>query len=60
MFELALRYRFKLHNQHTGNNACNMRLFEATGLGCALLTDAKDDLSEYFEKVKKSLLMIRF
>ena len=26
-----------------------MRLFEATGLGCALLTDSKKDLSEYFD-----------
>jgi len=32
-----------------------MRLFETTGLGCALLTDAKDDLSEYFEVGKEIL-----
>jgi len=26
-----------------------MRLFEATGLGCTLITDHKSDLHEYFE-----------
>jgi len=44
-YKIALNY----HNQHTGDNACNMRLFEATGVGCALLTDYKSDLSDYFE-----------
>ncbi|MEK9772071.1 MAG: glycosyltransferase [Opitutae bacterium] len=57
MFELLASYETALnyHNIHTGNNACNMRLFEATGLGCALLTDAKDDISEYF-KVGEEIL----
>jgi len=57
MFELLASYDTALnyHNLHTGNNACNMRLFETTGLGCALLTDAKDDLSEYFEVGKEIL-----
>jgi hypothetical protein len=44
-YQIALNY----HNKHTGDFACNMRLFEATGLGCALLTDSKKDLSEYFD-----------
>jgi spore maturation protein CgeB len=44
-YQIALNY----HNKHTGNRACNMRLFEATGLGCALITDHKSDLHEYFE-----------
>ena len=44
-YNIALNY----HNLHTGDNACNMRLFEATGVGCALLTDWKSDLTDYFE-----------
>ena len=39
-------------NRHIGaakNNANNMRLFEATGVGTLLLTDAKDNLGELFE-----------
>ncbi len=30
------------------NNAANMRLFEATGTGTCLITDWKDNLSDYF------------
>ena len=44
-YQIALNY----HNKHTGDFACNMRLFEATGLGCTLITDHKSDLHEYFE-----------
>ena len=44
-YQIALNY----HNKHTGDYACNMRLFEATGLGCTLITDHKSDLHEYFE-----------
>ena len=44
-YKIALNY----HNKHTGDFACNMRLFEATGLGCALITDHKSDLHDYFE-----------
>ena len=44
-YQIALNY----HNQHTGDFACNMRLFEATGVGCILVTDAKSDLNEYFD-----------
>ena len=44
-YSIALNY----HNRHTGDYACNMRLFEVTGLGCTLLTDSKKDLSEYFD-----------
>ncbi len=44
-YRIALNY----HNKHTGDFACNMRLFEATGLGCTLITDHKSDLHEYFE-----------
>ena len=45
-YSMALNY----HNHHTGDCACNMRLFEATGVGCALLTDYKTDLSNYFDE----------
>ena len=44
-YRIALNY----HNKHTGDFACNMRLFEATGVGCSLVTDEKSDLNEYFE-----------
>lgn len=40
---------FNYHNKHTGDNACNMRLFESTGVGCCLLTDHKSDISSIFE-----------
>jgi hypothetical protein len=40
---------FNYHNKHTGDNACNMRLFEATGIGCCLLTDHKSDICSIFE-----------
>jgi len=40
---------FNYHNKHTGDNACNMRLFEATGVGCCLLTDHKSDICSIFE-----------
>jgi spore maturation protein CgeB len=40
---------FNYHNKHTGDNACNMRLFEATGVGCCLLTEQKSDICSIFE-----------
>ena len=43
------------HNKHTGDFVCNMRLFEATGLGCALITDHKSDLHEYFDLEREVL-----
>ena len=39
---------FNKHNNHTGDVACNMRMFEATGMGNLLLTDNKSDIAEYF------------
>lgn len=39
-------------NQHiaiSAQSASNMRLFEATGMGACLLTDAKSDLAQSFE-----------
>jgi spore maturation protein CgeB len=35
------------------NNANNMRLFEATGVGALLITDNKDNLGELFEVGKE-------
>ena len=49
-YQIALNY----HNKHTGDFACNMRLFEATGLGCALITDHM--ISEYFEHQAEILI----
>lgn len=40
---------FNFHNKHTGDCSCNMRIFEATGLGCCLLTDHKSNISSLFE-----------
>ena len=40
---------FNNHNRATGDSACNMRLFEATGMGCCLLTDFKSDIENLFE-----------
>ena len=40
---------FNFHNKHTVNHACNMRIFEATGLGNCLLTDHKTDIQSIFE-----------
>lgn len=37
------------HGDRRWNAACNMRLFEATGMGTCLLTDWKDNLPELFE-----------
>jgi spore maturation protein CgeB len=39
---------FNKHGEVAKNNAANMRLFEATGVGSCLLTDWKDNLSQYF------------
>ena len=39
---------FNMHITQTGDHACNMRLFESTGVGCCLLTDYKQDLKELF------------
>lgn len=37
------------HGDHQWNAACNMRMFEATGVGTCLLTDWKENLPELFE-----------
>jgi spore maturation protein CgeB len=50
MFQKQGQYAmtFNKHNNHTGNFACNMRMFEATGIGCLLITDNKSDIRDYF------------
>ena len=41
---------FNRHINVAENNANNMRLYEATGMGSLLLTDKKDNLKELFEE----------
>ncbi|VVE89028.1 CgeB family protein [Pandoraea bronchicola] len=51
MYRALARSRVTV-NRHINvaeNNANNMRLYEATGVGAALLTDKKDNLGELFE-----------
>lgn len=51
MYRALARSRITL-NRHINvaeNNANNMRLYEATGVGALLLTDRKDNLHELFE-----------
>ncbi len=57
MYRALARSRITL-NRHINvaeNNANNMRLFEATGVGSLLLTDRKDNLHELFEIDKEVL-----
>ena len=51
MFNKLSTYQicFNFHNKITGDSACNMRLFESTGMGCCLLTDHKSDIQSIFE-----------
>lgn len=51
MFETLRRARVALniHSDEAGEFACNMRLYEATGMATALLTDTKRNLSEFFD-----------
>lgn len=44
----ASRITLNSHIDAAGDEAGNMRLFEATGVGCCLLTDAKDNLPTLF------------
>jgi hypothetical protein len=44
----ATRMTVNVHVGIAGPYAANMRLFEATGIGTCLLTDAKSDLQEFF------------
>ncbi|MDB5123363.1 MAG: radical protein [Mucilaginibacter sp.] len=50
MYEMFSRNKiiFNIHVDNAGDEAGNMRLFEATGVGACMLTDAKANLSEFF------------
>lgn len=49
MYGVLARSRITLnHHGHTGPFANNLRLFEATGMGALLITDAKDNLGDVF------------
>ncbi|QWD94874.1 glycosyltransferase family 1 protein [Polynucleobacter sp. MG-Unter2-18] len=57
MYRALARSRITM-NRHISaaeNNANNMRLYEATGVGTLLLTDRKDNLGELFEIGKEVL-----
>lgn len=43
------RVAFNAHADVAGAEAANQRLFEATGVGACLLTDAKDNLGDFFQ-----------
>jgi spore maturation protein CgeB len=51
MFELLKRSKIVLnrHGAIAGNYAVNMRMFETTGMGALLITEAKENLAEFFE-----------
>ena len=51
MYEVLARSRITLnhHGPVAGHHANNLRLYEATGMGALLLTDAKSNLPELFE-----------
>ena len=52
MYDILSRSKisFNRHINVAENNANNMRLFEATGMGSLLLTDKKDNLRQLFEE----------
>lgn len=45
----SYKIAFNYHNKHTGDHACNMRIFEASGVGSCVLTDHKSDIQSLFE-----------
>jgi spore maturation protein CgeB len=51
MYEIISQSKITLNNHidDAKNEAANMRLFEATGVGTCLLTDWKENLHELFE-----------
>jgi hypothetical protein len=54
MYSLLARSTATLnHHGDIAPHANNMRLYEATGMGCLLITDHKDDLEEMFEPEKE-------
>jgi spore maturation protein CgeB len=55
MYEVLYNASIALNNHISvaGRNANNMRLYEATGVGTLLVTDAKDNLASLFEPGKE-------
>ena len=51
MFEMISKSKicFNNHGEVAGNFACNIRLFETTGMGSVLLTDHKNNMQDLFE-----------
>jgi spore maturation protein CgeB len=51
MYDLIRRSKIclNIHMDRTCGSACNMRLFEATGMGSCLLTDSADNMRNLFE-----------
>lgn len=49
------RIAINRHGPVAGRGAANMRLYEATGVGTCLVTDAKDDLAELFTPEREVL-----
>jgi spore maturation protein CgeB len=51
MFQVLARSKITINNHIgiAGNYANNMRLYEATGMGCLLITDKKANINEMFE-----------
>jgi hypothetical protein len=47
------RINLNIHIDLAANEAANMRLFEATGVGSFLLTDFKDNIRDFFEPGKE-------
>jgi len=44
---------FNIHADVAGNYACNIRLFELTGVGSCLVTDHKKNIRDFFEPDKE-------
>ena len=44
---------FNLHADATGNSVGNLRMFEATGAGCCLITDTSHNMADLFEPDKE-------
>jgi len=47
---------FNIHGEVAGDYAGNVRLFEATGMGCCLITDFKQNMNELFEVDKEVIV----
>lgn len=57
MFALLRRSKIVVnrHGDIAGNYAVNMRMYEATGSGCVLVTEAKQNLADLFEPGREAI-----